>query len=198
MYVLQSCNACTIEKLSCVYLATHVRCGGTGTAIVLALQGDGRISRAYIGCLHRLKYGISRLYPKAEKIMALIRPQRLRFAPLPQHHRDADIIQPAHRHCYTMARCWTGPTTAARLKCNRTVIAQRPCFHLTAILQISCSLTIIFKLKSSRTMSGVMWLRGKIFWIAVRWHFAGWQLPVAAFPVKNRAGAAYLCDWDLI
>jgi hypothetical protein len=39
-------NAGTIEKLSCVHLGTHARCGGTDTAIVHALQGDGRISRA--------------------------------------------------------------------------------------------------------------------------------------------------------
>jgi hypothetical protein len=52
MYVLQSCNACMILGASCVHLATHARCGGTGTAIVQALQGDDRISRAYIDCLH--------------------------------------------------------------------------------------------------------------------------------------------------
>jgi hypothetical protein len=32
----------TIEKLSCMYLATHARCGGIGTAIMQALQGDGQ------------------------------------------------------------------------------------------------------------------------------------------------------------
>jgi hypothetical protein len=79
MYVLQSCNACTILEASCVHLATYTRCAGTGTAIVQAMQGNGRRSRAGIGCLHRLKYDISRLYPKVGKIMALIPPQRFRF-----------------------------------------------------------------------------------------------------------------------
>jgi hypothetical protein len=147
MYVLQSCNACTILGAACVHLATHARCGGTGTAVVRALQGDGRISRAYIGCLHRL----SRLYPKAGEIMALIPPQRFRFALLQQHHRDVRRRQTSLQHGTML----NDRTTVARLNCNRTAITRRPCFHLTAALQTSCD-NDFFKLKSCRTMSPVM------------------------------------------
>ena len=71
--VLQSCNACTTEKVLCK-TCRHCK-------VMAGYLG-------HIGCLHRLKYDISRLYPTAMKIMALIPPQRFRFALLKEHQRD--------------------------------------------------------------------------------------------------------------
>jgi hypothetical protein len=132
MHVLQSCNACTILGASCVHLATHARCGGTGTANVQVLQGDGIISRAYIGCLHRLRYDISRLYPKARKIKALIPPQRFRFAPLQQHHRDVRRHQTSLHHGTML----TGTVLQPH---DSTAIARHLYFHLISALQTSCN-----------------------------------------------------------
>jgi hypothetical protein len=187
MYVLQSCNACTIEKLSCMYLAIHAQCGGTGTAFVQALQCDGRISRAYIGCLHRLlRYDISRLYPKAGKIMALIRPQRFRFALLQQHHRHADITQLAHRHRYSMTRCWIGPYY------SRTTQLQSHGDSTAPVLSFQCCLENILRWR--------FFLPDDVSSYVTAWKNILYSRAVAfcwpttarrCLSTKNRVGAAY-------
>ncbi len=112
------------------------------------------------------------------------------------HYNRADIAYPAHKHRTTMAPCWMGPqysrTAAVLLNSNRTSAARRPCFHLTAALQTSCDHFFLY-LTSWRTVPAVMWLREKIFGIAVRWHFAGCRLPAAGLPRKIVL-APLICD----
>jgi hypothetical protein len=153
MYVLQSCNSCTIENLSWMYLATHVRCSGTGKTIVQALQSDGRISRAYIGCLHWSKYLTCADFTQRQGKWW----HSFLHKGFGSHFCNSITeMSDGAKHRYSMAQCCTGPYyNRTTQKCNRTAITRRPCFHLTAALQTSCDNDFL-KLKSYRMTSAVM------------------------------------------
>ncbi len=74
----------------------------------------------------------------------------------------------------------------ARFNSYPAFISLLPCKHLATTFFF-----LYFKFGS--TMSAVMWLRAQIFGIAVRWHFAGRQLPAVGFPRKIVL-APLICD----
>ncbi len=74
------------------------------------------------------------------------------------------------------------------------------CLHdwTVNVLSSHCCLANIlryffFVFECGRTVPAVMWLRAQIFRIALRWHFAGRQLPAVGFPRKIVL-APLICD----
>jgi hypothetical protein len=131
MYVLQSCNACTILGASCntcmMWQLGYGNCAGTA-GWWQDISGIYRLSA-------QIKIWHIQTLPKGREDYGTHSSTKV----------SVRTSATASQRCPTapnIATAWhdveRDRTTAARLNCNCKSIARRPCFHLTAALQTFC------------------------------------------------------------